>query len=93
MHQESSRGVGRVEGASLKTMVGAGRTSSGPDSRFTRRRHRLRVGLSQLLFIAVGLVADDEFNSDQYAGTGGGGRETETHDPGQERAAGGISVV
>jgi hypothetical protein len=57
MHQESSRGVGRVEGASLKTMVGAGRTSSGPDSRFTRRRHRLRVGLSQLLFIAVGLVA------------------------------------
>jgi uncharacterized membrane protein len=57
MHQESSRGVGRVEGASLKTMVGARRTSSGPDSRFTRRRHRLRAGLSQLLFIVAGLIA------------------------------------
>jgi uncharacterized membrane protein len=57
MHQESSRGVGRVEGASLKTMVGTRRTSSGPDSRFTRRRHRLRAGLSQLLFIIAGLIA------------------------------------
>src|ERR1700685_4811980 len=57
MHQESSRGVGRGAGASLKTMVGARRPSSGPDSRFTRRRHRLRAGLSQLLFIAAGLIA------------------------------------
>src|SRR5580700_1350107 len=57
MHQESSRGVGRVEGASLKTMVGTRRTSSGPDSRFTRRRHRLRAGLTQLLFVVAGLVA------------------------------------
>src|ERR1700679_3630798 len=57
MHQESSRGVGRVEGASLKTMVGAPHTSPGPDSRFTRRRHRLRAGLSQLLFVIAGLVA------------------------------------
>jgi hypothetical protein len=28
MHQESSRGAGRVEGASLKTMVGAGRATA-----------------------------------------------------------------
>jgi uncharacterized membrane protein len=57
MHRESGGGAGRVEGASLKTMVGAPRTSTGPDSRFTRRRHRLRAGLSQLLFIIAGLVA------------------------------------
>ena len=57
MHQGSGSGAGRVEGASLTTMVGARRTSSGPDSRFTRRRHRLRAGLSQLLFVAAGLVA------------------------------------
>jgi uncharacterized membrane protein len=57
MHQEGGREAGRVEGASLKTMVGARRTSTGPDSRFTRRRRRLRAGLSQLLFVAAGLVA------------------------------------
>ena len=56
MRQES-RGAGRVEGASLKAMVGARRGSTGPDSRFTRRRHRLRAGLSQLLFVTAGLVA------------------------------------
>src|ERR1700733_6745113 len=38
-------------------MLGARRTVTGPDSRFTRRRHRLRAGLSQLLFIVAGLVA------------------------------------
>jgi uncharacterized membrane protein len=32
-------------------------TSTGPGSRFTRRRHRLRAGLLQLLFVAAGLVA------------------------------------
>lgn len=57
MHQESRRGAGWVEGASLKTMLGARRTATGPDSRFTRRRHRLRAGLIQLLFVAAGLVA------------------------------------
>ena len=56
MHQES-RGTGRVEGASLNAMAGASRTATIPDSRFTRRRHRLRAGLAQLLFIAAGLVA------------------------------------
>ena len=29
---------------------------AGPDSRFTRRRHRLRAGLTQLLFVAAGLA-------------------------------------
>jgi uncharacterized membrane protein len=38
-------------------MVGAPHTSTGPDSRFTRRRRRLRAGLSQLLFIVAGLLA------------------------------------
>jgi uncharacterized membrane protein len=57
MRQEIRRGAGRVEGASLKTMLGARRTATGPDSRFTRRRHRLRAGLTQLLFVAAGLVA------------------------------------
>ena len=57
MRQESRRGAGRVEGASLKTMLGARRAATGPDSRFTRRRHRLRAGLTQLLFVAAGLVA------------------------------------
>jgi uncharacterized membrane protein len=57
MRRENRGGAGRVEGASLKTMVGASHTSTGPDSRFTRRRHRLRAGLSQLLFIVAGLVA------------------------------------
>jgi len=46
-----------VEGASLKAMLGARRTVTGPDSRFTRRRHRLRAGLVQLLFVVAGLVA------------------------------------
>ncbi len=41
----------------LKTMLGTRRTATGPDSRFTRRRHRLRAGLVQLLFIGIGLVA------------------------------------
>ena len=43
MHREDGRGAGRVEGASLKTMAGAPHTSTGPGSRFTRRRHRLRA--------------------------------------------------
>ena len=29
---------------------------AGPDSRFTRRRHRLRAGLTQLLFVAAGVA-------------------------------------
>src|ERR1700734_1408366 len=57
MHRENGGGAGRGEGAALKTMVGASPTPTGPDSRFTRRRHRLRAGLSQLLFIVAGLVA------------------------------------
>ncbi len=57
MQQESRRRAGRVEGASLRAMLGARRTAAGPDSRFTRRRRRLRAGLSQLLFVAAGLVA------------------------------------
>jgi uncharacterized membrane protein len=57
MHRENGRGAGRVQGASLKAIVGARHTPTGPDSRFTRRRHRLRAGLSQLLFIVAGLVA------------------------------------
>lgn len=57
MRQQRARGAGRVEGASLKAVVGARRTATGPDSRFTRRRHRLRAGLTQLLFVAAGLVA------------------------------------
>jgi uncharacterized membrane protein len=56
MHQEN-RGSGRVEGASLKARVGARHMPTGPDSRFTRRRHRFRTGLVQLLFVAAGLVA------------------------------------
>ena len=53
----ASRGHGadRVEGASLKMMLGG--TPAGPDSRLTRRRRRLRAGLTQLLFIAAGLAA------------------------------------
>jgi hypothetical protein len=50
-------GAGRVKGASLKAMVGARRAATGPDSRFTRRHHRLRAGLAQLLFVVTGLVA------------------------------------
>jgi uncharacterized membrane protein len=38
-------------------MLGARRTVTGPDSRFTRRRHRLRAGLVQLVFVVAGLVA------------------------------------
>ncbi len=57
MHQESRRGAGRVKGASLRAMAGARRATAGPDSRFTRRRHRLRAGLAQLLFVVAGLVA------------------------------------
>src|ERR1700727_2468079 len=38
-------------------MAGARHAPTGPDSRFTRRRHRLRAGLVQLLFVAAGLVA------------------------------------
>ena len=57
MRQESRRGAGRVEGASLKTMLGDRRAATGPDTRFTRRRHRFRAGLTQLLFVAAGLVA------------------------------------
>jgi uncharacterized membrane protein len=38
-------------------MLGARRAPTGPDRRFTRRRHRLRAGLTQLLFVAAGLVA------------------------------------
>src|ERR1700727_4183 len=38
-------------------MLGARRSATGPASRFTRRRHRLRAGLTQLLFIAAGLIA------------------------------------
>src|ERR1700691_5875148 len=57
MRQESRRRAGRGEGASLKTMLGARRAATGPNSRFTRRRHRLRAGLTQLLFVAAGLVA------------------------------------
>lgn len=56
MHQESSRGAGRVEGVSLKTMIGVRRTATGPDSRFTRRHRQLRAGLTQLLFVIAGLV-------------------------------------
>src|SRR5271169_265705 len=52
MHQES-----RVEGASLKAMLDARRAATGPDRRFTRRNHRLRAGLVQLLFVGIGLVA------------------------------------
>jgi uncharacterized membrane protein len=57
MDQKSRRGAGRVEGASLKAMAGARRAAAGPDSQFTRRRHRLWAGLAQLLFVVAGLVA------------------------------------
>ncbi len=53
----SGRAGGRVLGASLKALLGARRAPTGPDSRFTRRRHRLRAGLTQLLFVVAGLVA------------------------------------
>ena len=33
------------------------RRPAGPDRRFTRRRQRLRAGLTQLLFVGAGLVA------------------------------------
>ena len=45
------------------------------------------------LSLTMGLEPDDQFDPDQYAGTGGGGRETETNDAGQERAAGGIFIA
>jgi hypothetical protein len=59
MHQESSRGAGRVEGASLKTMVGARRTSPGPDSRlfvfcFTGA---FAIGTDQKVSVVVPVVA------------------------------------
>ena len=52
-----SLGAGRAAGASLRAMLGSRRSPTGPDSRFTRRRRRLRAGLTQLLFVAAGLVA------------------------------------
>jgi hypothetical protein len=53
MRRESGRGAG----TSLKAMLGARRAATGLDRRFTRRRHRFRAGLVQLLFVAAGLVA------------------------------------
>jgi uncharacterized membrane protein len=53
----SGQGGDRVEGASLKRMLGSRRAPTAPARRFTRRRHRLRARLTQLLFVAAGLIA------------------------------------
>jgi uncharacterized membrane protein len=53
----SGQGTGRVEGSSVKVMLAGRRPPTGPGSRFTRQRHRLRAGLTQLLFIAAGVIA------------------------------------
>lgn len=49
--------AGRAQRAAPKTGLRGRRAQPGPGSRFTRPRHRLRAGLTQLLFVAAGLLA------------------------------------